>query len=91
MSRAIFLRFPTIVVTWPIFSSISPSRASFVILTDAMRDKRKEEIKSNYIKDIQLRTVKYQLILVHRDDYILQYNTISYIYHIDLGSKVSIL
>jgi hypothetical protein len=28
---------------------------------------------------------------VHRDDYILQYNTISYIYHIDLGSKVSIL
>lgn len=32
MSRAIFRKLPTIVFTWPIFSSISSSRASFVIL-----------------------------------------------------------
>lgn len=35
MSSAIFLKLPIIVFTWPILSSISSSRASFVILRNA--------------------------------------------------------
>lgn len=47
MSKAIFLKLPIIVLTWPTFSSISSSRASFVILTVENRVRAYEQERSS--------------------------------------------
>lgn len=42
ISSAMFRKLPIIVFTWPTFSSISSSRASFVILFECLQHKRME-------------------------------------------------
>lgn len=64
ISRAMFLKLPIMVFTWPMFSSISSSRASFVILWDEKSKHRQLFNTSNNVLPFVI-DVKTTLILYY--------------------------